>query len=210
MSLGSSSTSSIRPSPFTSVPSWFWHREIERGPFVHDAFSPYPAAVTGDDALHGRESDPGALEIFGQVQALEHTKELVRVLHVEADAVVSDEHDHVLASAISAPDLDLGMRASAGKLDRVGNKIVERELEHRAVAVHAGQRRPDLPRDVAAVGFPLEVAQHLAQHLSEADQRHARLDPTDARERQEVVDQRAHLLSRIHKIGHVAPASLVE
>ena len=47
--------------------------------------------MASDDALHGRQSDTGAAELALGVQALEGTKELVNVVHVETDAVVAHE-----------------------------------------------------------------------------------------------------------------------
>ena len=49
--------------------------------------------VLVEDALYGRQPNPGALEVLGAMQPLEHAEQLVGVLHAEADAVVADE-DH--------------------------------------------------------------------------------------------------------------------
>ena len=64
---------------------------MEGRPFIHGPLGPNTSAMSGNDALHGREADAGPLEIFGAVQALERAKELLRVAHVEAHAVVSHE-----------------------------------------------------------------------------------------------------------------------
>ena len=44
------------------------------------------------DALNGGKSNSGAFKLFGKMQTLKDAKQLVCVLHVEAGAVVSDEH----------------------------------------------------------------------------------------------------------------------
>lgn len=44
-----------------------------------------------DDALHTGESDPGPLKLFGAMQALKNTKELVCKTHVEAHSIIADE-----------------------------------------------------------------------------------------------------------------------
>src|SRR5580765_1055777 len=66
----------------------FPQSEIERRPLVRLRFRPHAAAMAVHHALHDREADAGAFELLLVVQALEHAEELVRVLHVEADAVV--------------------------------------------------------------------------------------------------------------------------
>jgi hypothetical protein len=50
------------------------------------------AAVAMDDALNGGKSNSGAFKLFGKMQTLKDAKQLVCVPHVEAGAVVSDEH----------------------------------------------------------------------------------------------------------------------
>src|SRR2546426_6278608 len=103
MSSGLSSTSRIFPA-FTRPPrppSGPSQGEVEGCSPIDGSLGPDPAAVPGDDAPHRRETDAGALEFGRGVQALEHTEQLVRILHVEAGTVVpdrSEEHTSELQS----------------------------------------------------------------------------------------------------------------
>src|SRR5688572_138461 len=64
-------------------------RKIKRGAFPGPALGPSAAAVAGDDPADIGEADAGAFEISGIVQALENSKELFRIGHIETDSVVS-------------------------------------------------------------------------------------------------------------------------
>src|SRR5437763_13091029 len=68
-------------------------RERERRAGVDAPFRPDPSALAVDDAPHVGEADPVAFEIVRAVKPLEHAEQLVRVRHVEPDAVVAHEHD---------------------------------------------------------------------------------------------------------------------
>ena len=46
--------------------------------------------MTMNDALNGRQPDPGAFKFVSPVKALEYAEQLVYVFHIETDAVVSD------------------------------------------------------------------------------------------------------------------------
>jgi hypothetical protein len=48
-----------------------------------------------NNPLHGCQTDAGALEILGAMQALEDSEQFVDILHVEADAVVPDHEDQL-------------------------------------------------------------------------------------------------------------------
>src|SRR5712691_12960151 len=67
--------------------------EVKRGAFAGFAFGPGTPAVAGDDAAHVGEADPAAFKFVRSVQPLEHPEQLVRILHVEAHAVVAHEQD---------------------------------------------------------------------------------------------------------------------
>src|SRR5260221_102003 len=68
------------------------------------------AAVTANNALDGREPDPGALEFLIRVQALEHAEELLGIRHVEAGAVVAHE---IGAAPVAGNGADLDSRVGA-------------------------------------------------------------------------------------------------
>ena len=57
---------------------------------IHCALSPYPAAVTMDDALHGGQTNPGALKLDHSVQALKWSKQFIGISHIKTGSVFPD------------------------------------------------------------------------------------------------------------------------
>ena len=110
------------------------------------------AAVARDDAAHVGQTDAGALEILGAVQALEDAEQLAHVFHVEADAVVGDA-DHPLGPPLVLPalggDVDLGPLPLARVLEGVAHQIGQCLEQQFAVTV---QSRPG--RTVFTVRLP--------------------------------------------------------
>src|SRR5262249_40123262 len=139
-SLWSSSTSKIRPSfsmaclscLATSCPG---EREIEGRALIDRAFRADMPTVPVNDALNGRQTDAGAVELLGPMQALKHPEQLVRVAHVESCAVVPDEDFDLVAPAFGAADRDLGPVPMPRELDRVRDQVHESDLQHEPVAV---------------------------------------------------------------------------
>ena len=67
-----------------------------------------------DDPSDVGETDPSAFELVGGVQPLKHAKELVRIPHIEADAVVANEDDDFVGRfACRRANLDVRLRARA-------------------------------------------------------------------------------------------------
>ena len=75
-----------------------------------------------DDPPNGRESDPGAFELFRKMQTLKYAEQLIDILHVEAGAIIPHEHLDVIAG-VDATDLDFGPISHAGEFDRIGEKV---------------------------------------------------------------------------------------
>ena len=50
-----------------------------------------PAAMTIDDAAHGRQADSSSFECGRAVQTLKRGKQLLRVVHIETNDVVAQE-----------------------------------------------------------------------------------------------------------------------
>src|SRR5688572_25125607 len=99
--------------------------KTEFGALVDDAAGFDPAAVAFDDAAGERESDAGSHELLHAVQALEYSKQLVHVRHVEADAVVA--HDvNTFGAGLLAADLDDGGRAIACVFQGVVDEVIKR------------------------------------------------------------------------------------
>src|SRR4051794_21310150 len=109
-SLGSSSTSRMRPSAAMVAPPpvrsslRLGQRNIERRAVIHRAFGADRSAVTLNDTLNRREANSGALELLGEMQALKHAEQLVLVLHIEAGAIIPDEYLDVAVVPADAAD----------------------------------------------------------------------------------------------------------
>ena len=70
------------------------------------ALSPDLPAMPADDALDGREPDPGPFEFCCRMQTLEDSEELRRMGHVETGAIVS----HEIGATLVPCDADLDPR----------------------------------------------------------------------------------------------------
>ena len=101
---------------------------------VQLGFRPNAAAVLLDDPLHGRQSDPGSSKVFGTVQPLEDSKELVRVFHIETHAIIANEDD---GFAILKPlaDADNRKLAQSSELHCVGEQVGKNCFHQNAIAV---------------------------------------------------------------------------
>lgn len=82
---------------------------------------PDPTSVPADDPLYRDKSNTGSLEVRGRVKALKHTKQLRRVGHVEARAVVS--HEIRPWVIIDHADLDTRITSLTSELPRVADQI---------------------------------------------------------------------------------------
>ena len=81
-----------------------WKREIKRRAFANLSLGPDATTVPGDDLLDDGETDAGSRKL-GSVQPLKNPKQSIRVLHVEAGAVVAHMIDG-LAITVGRADLD--------------------------------------------------------------------------------------------------------
>jgi hypothetical protein len=86
-----------------------------------------PMAV--DDPPNGRESDPGAFELFREMQTLKYAEQLIDILHVEAGAIIPHEHLDVL------PALTQPISISALSRMRVNLTALERMLAMTSLSI---------------------------------------------------------------------------
>src|ERR1700733_5254399 len=105
-----------------------------------------------DDTLNRRKSDTGAFKCLAGMQALKYAKELIHVLHIEADTVVPHEHHNLIFARFGASNLDFGLGASPRKLDGIGEKINKYQPQHGTIPIEIGQGA-DVPNNVAAIRF---------------------------------------------------------
>ena len=141
--------------------------EIEGGALIDLGFGPDAAAVAVQDALHQGQADAGALVIFHRMQALEDAKQLVGVLHVEADAVIADEIDGFAVLPLAA-DFDAGRIALAGVLQRIAEQVEPGLFEQVAVCQARGQFA-DVHFDPAAFTLRLQFYEALLDNSSRSD-----------------------------------------
>src|SRR5215471_4875043 len=67
-------------------------RKIKGRALIHNPFAPGASAVPCNDALNIRQSNARALKLLHPVQTLKHPKQLVNVLHIESNPIVSDKN----------------------------------------------------------------------------------------------------------------------
>src|SRR6266851_9083554 len=139
-----SSTSKISSASKSSTSISSGQCEREHRAVIHFAFGPHSSAVPCHHAVNDGKSHAGAAELVGAMQSLEYAKQLSRVFHVEADAVVADGVV-VLCADLAAADLDERPRRLAAVLDRIGNEIRPHLAQQTAVAAGGRQRLASQP-----------------------------------------------------------------
>src|SRR5690606_33797518 len=196
-SSGLSSTSRISISSNSSNAPLPGQREVERRALAGLRVRPKPTAMPCHDSVNQREPDSGAGKLVAVMQALKHAEQLVGVTRIVADAVVADEVD-VLALFVDRANLDDGMILARRELDRVRQEVHPHLLEQAAVADRFRKRAHLERRTIAAVAAVAVAVAEPAEHVAH-DLAHVELGPIErlaaqAREREQVVDQRAHAL----------------
>lgn len=124
--------------------------------------------MPGDDAPDIGQPDPGAFELAGAVEPLEHAKKLVHVLHVEAGAVITDKNNGLIRVVVGAADRNLGLIALTGVFDGIADQVDQHLPQHRRIALHRGQR-PNRPRDIPAFRILPQVVQYVFGELVKVD-----------------------------------------
>src|SRR5438128_12664 len=98
--------------------STLWQREIESGPLILDAIGPDAPAVALNDAADMRQTNPCALKLRRRMQAMEWLEQVVGILGVKADAVVS-KTENMLPGVVNPGNLNLGALAQTCVLERI-------------------------------------------------------------------------------------------
>src|SRR3954469_315877 len=186
---GSSSTSRT---PIGLLSGWVMRGQSEaerRARAVRVGVQPHaPAVVLDDLAAHG-QADAGPLVGGPRVQALEDDEDPVRVLRLDADAVVR---------AAEAPRVVVGLgveaddgRRLAAELHRVADEVLEDEPQQRPVAAD-GRQRPVLDARAGLLDGPGQVGAHGVHKRVAVHRRVRALDAPHAGEGEEVVDELLH------------------
>ena len=149
--------------------------------------------MPGDNAADGGQAHAGTLEFGRGVQTLEHPKQLVRVLHVEAGPVVPDQED-----PLSVPgdrcEFDPGPRLFCGVFPTVAQQVLENHSQQPRVAPRfepLGNRDFHLPLRSG----PLELRRDLPCDLAQVHDLAAHFRSAETGEFQQVVDEQRHPLT---------------
>src|SRR5688500_16882001 len=144
------------------------------------------------DTADVRQADAGPFELRGAVQALEHAEQLVAVGSVEADTVVLDADDDLVV-LLDCENLDARLGTRARVLHRVGEQVEKYLVQQGTVAADVGQLLQS-PVDLAIPDFGLELGDDRLDEAVEIHWRTAHRRATDAREREQIVDELTHAL----------------
>src|SRR5450432_4866121 len=164
-------------------------REAECASFSGPGVYPDPSAVPIDDLLANREPDTGTGVFSLVMQALEHHENPVRILLIEADAVVPHREDPDLVARLGA-DVDL-RGLGAAKLHGVADEVLENLRELRAVSEHHRHRVVAYGGAARFLG-DAQVGERLGKRRAAVDLAEIAAASAHAREREEILDQLLH------------------
>src|SRR4051812_38082226 len=101
-----------------------------------------------DNSADNRQAYARALKLRLRVKALEDSKKLLGVIHVETHAVITDKNDPLLGRFVPA-HFNPSLTAVAGVLERI-TKQVEKHLAQQQWITSDGRQLLDMPLDLAA------------------------------------------------------------
>src|SRR5579862_1064864 len=157
-----------------------------------------PRDLPGD-----READARALVIRAAVQSFEGGEDALRVLLVKADAVVLDR-DRAPGAAGQCLSANANDRsdAIAMELEGVADQVLQQLTHLRPIGADDG-KVADVDLGAKLLNARLEVADDHVSEIAKIDELELTVATTDAREREQVVDEPLHPLGRIRHPGHV-------
>src|ERR1035438_10199733 len=106
-----------------------------------------------------------------------------------------DENNLLAVATGSATNFYLSLRACASELHCIGDQINQHQAQQGTVSPYHGQRM-SLPDNIAPLRLGLSIAHYLLDQLIEVDLLLLQLYLSDAREGQQVINQRSHLPRR--------------
>src|SRR5262245_28257896 len=160
-----------------------WEREVKSGAPVHLTLSPGCSLVTVNNPLDICQPDASAFVLLRGMQSLEHAEELARVLHVEPDTIVSNEHHQVACLVEKASNFDLGLLPFASKLHGIGKQVDHHQAHH--CAVHPDFRKESyFPFDFSFLSFLTQLLQGFLEKLLKADEPQLQFRSPNPRESQ--------------------------
>src|SRR5215472_7189322 len=161
-----------------------------------------------DDLPAQRQADASPRIGVTGMQPLEYHEDPLPVSRFDPDSVVL-AGELPLAAVLLGGETDDRGHINTAELDRVAHQVREQLYQQRPVSGDHGQP-VDGDGGVAVLYRGLELRHRLAGDLVEVDRAEVSTGLTDAREREQVVDQALHALRAIDRVGDVLPGSLVE
>src|SRR5262245_47268196 len=168
-------------------------REVEAGAGARIALDPDPPAAPLDDLLHDREAHSrSAAAVRSRADALEHLEDLLAMRRIDAAPVVGHD-DLVLSLVLVDQHLDPGVAARPHVIDCIADQVREHLVHARPVAEYARHEvRRQHQIDPGRFEPRLELRGELQQYFARIDQHGALAGLADARELEQIVDQRLH------------------
>ena len=173
------------------------------------ALRPDPAAVPVHDPLHRRQPDAGALERLGRCRRWNTPNSLFTYFMSKPTPLSRTNTTTLVRPAGSWSAISISARGRV----RVNFTAFEIRLTRPASAWRGRRTRPATSPILQTMFAPVRLLRDSLRppaRAAQADRSLVRLGAADPRKREQVVDQRAHLLRRFQDHRHVPPASVVE
>src|ERR1700676_454753 len=148
-----------------------------------------------NDPLHRGQSDARAFEVLGPMQTLKDAKQLVFVLHAEADAIVANEDD-ALAIFLEMTDLNDGALPRTRELKSIGDEVLKNLLDEDGIALDRRQLR-NLPLHLPAFGVRLQQGDDLLNDRIQLGSVKVNGVAANARQIQKFIDEPAHAMNPV-------------
>src|ERR1035438_346891 len=113
-------------------------REIESCATIRFGFGPDATCVFLDNPLHRSQTNAIAFKLFGDMQALEYAKELVRILRIESNSVILHK-DYFFSVFFHLSYLDYGGRPRPGILQCIADQVLKNLPDQDAIALDRWQ-----------------------------------------------------------------------
>jgi len=170
----------------------------------HDAFSPTPAAMTANDAIHVGQPNTSAFKFFSGMKPLKNAKQFIGMFHVETGSVVANK-DHVfIRTCVLATDFNFRRTPVPCVFDSIGQKIDEDLAEHGPIAPHDWQFS-NVPTNIPTARVGFQRADCLFAQMLQINPRGFQWGASDPRKLQQVVDKLTHVPRRIDDRLQKAP-----
>ena len=177
--------------------------EVKRRSIPQLRLHPDSPAVPFDDLLADREAHPRPRVLLCRMQLLEDREDLIGVLHVYADAVISDGEEPLVAPRIALHTNPHCWRLLTSELNRVSNQVLE-ELDELCLITHYHRQRLfwQCNRRPALLDGGLEVVDGVLDDSLAVHRFECLTAARNAGVRKQVLDQLLHVLCPVDGVTH--------